>query len=212
MNRFAFFEPCLGWVAAASFIVTMKSRKLLTSTAATLLLASWFSALAQEQPVGPAPDQPPGRGRGGRGFGGGGFRFGGPMLSAEERAEVERINTALQPETTVVSEATSNLVVATFADPVDKEKIARANEELSKARAAWATKAARLFAETQASDKKLSSNAVSFLVQSASGRGGRGGFPPFGFGPGAPGGFRGPRGDDGTRGGARGRPEGPNPQ
>ena len=95
-------------------------------------------------------------------------------------------NTALDAEAKAVTVANSNLVVAAFSSPVDKTTIAKANDELAKARAAWATKASKLFAETQASDKKLSQDAINRLVQTSSGaRGGRG------FGPGGPGGPRG---------------------
>jgi hypothetical protein len=125
------------------------------------------------------------------------------MLSAEDRAEVDRINAALEPETTAINTASSNLVLVTFTTPVDKDKIAQANDELAKARQAWVEKASRLFAETQASDKKLSSNAVAFLVQSAGGRG-RGGFGRFGFGRGGQPGFPN-QPPDGARGQSRGR-------
>ena len=151
--------------------------------AAILLLAS-LSPLAQ-QPAGV-----PGGGRGGRG---GLF---GPPLPPEQQAEVERITTALDAESKAVAVASSNLVAISFGTPIDNVKINQANEELSKVRTAWAKKAAKLIAETQASDKKLSQEAINRLVQmNTGGRGGRGG-PP-GAGPGVrggPGGGRPPGG------------------
>ena len=84
--------------------------------------------------------------------------------------------------------SSSNLVVITFTAPTDKAKITLANEGLTKARSAWAAKASQLFTETQASDKKLSQDAIGRLVMlSSGGRGGRGGPPGFG-GTGGPGG------------------------
>ena len=165
---------------------------ILTAIAALLLVAN-FSSPAQQP--GDAPGAPP-RGAGGPGGPGGGQRGGGrdggrggffgPQLPPEQQAEVDRINTALDAEAKAVTVANSNLVVAAFSSPVDKTTIAKANDELAKARAAWATKASKLFAETQASDKKLSQDAINRLVQTSSGaRGGRG------FGPGGPGGPRG---------------------
>ena len=184
----------------------IKSPYLLKSVTAVLLLVATVSAQTQQPPGGPPPGQQQGQGprggpRGGaRGGGRGGFF--GPQLPPEQQAEVDRINTALDAEAKAVTVANSNLVVAAFSSPVDKEKIAKANSELAKAREAWATKASKLFAETQASDKKLSRDAINRLVQTSSGgRGGRG-FGPPGFGPGSPGGPGGPRG-----GGQRGAPE-----
>jgi hypothetical protein len=110
------------------------------------------------------------------------------VLPDDQQAEVDRITTALEVENAAVTLASSNLVVATFSVPVDKSKIAQANDELAKAREVWLTKASKLFAETQASDKKLSSEAIAVLAQRASGRGGRGRFGPPGFGRGGPGG------------------------
>ena len=152
---------------------------ILPAIAAFLLLVS-ICAQAQ-QPGGPAgPGGPRGGGRGGPG---------GPQLPAEQQAEVDRIMAALDAETKAVTMANSNLIAATFSTPTDKEKIAKANEELTKTRAAWAAKAAKLFAENQASEKKLSQEAIARLVQmSSGGRGGRG------FGPGGPGGPGGPAG------------------
>ena len=82
--------------------------------------------------------------------------------------------------------------VVTFSTPADKAKVVEANNALAAARATWATKAPKLFTETQASDKKLSADAIARLVQTASGRGGRGGPPP-GMDPRS--GARGRRGD-----------------
>jgi hypothetical protein len=116
-------------------------------------------------------------------------------LPPEQRAEVDRINAALQSEVDAVTKANATLIAATFSLPVDKDRITKANDELAKAREAWATKAAKLFADTQASDRKLSADAIAVLVQSASGRGG--------LGPGRRGGgFE--RGERGRRGGRRG--------
>ena len=179
----------------------IKMNSILPATAA-LLLVMTASTLAQQPPGAPPPGQQPGQGPGGgpRGGGRGGGRGGffGPQLPPEQQAEVDRINAALEAETKTVTVANSNLVAATFSTPVDKEKIAKANEELTKARSAWAAKASKLFAETQASDKKLSQDAINRLVMmSSGGRGGRG-FGPPGFGPGG-------RGGDG--GGRRGPPD-----
>jgi hypothetical protein len=196
--------------------VPMNHLTSLYATATALLLAIPFSGLAQ-QPDGPAAGPQSGGGRGagqGRGgFGGRGFRFGGPALPAEQQAEVDRINIALQAENAAVTMASSNLVAATFITPLDKEKIGKANEELAKARQAWAMKASRLVAEAQASDKKLSTNAIAVLVQNAGGRGGRGGFGRFGFGAGGSGGFPpgGPGSEDGRSGDGAGRRSAPNP-
>jgi hypothetical protein len=165
----------------------------LARVVAALALAAMFSLGALGQtPQAPPQGGPPGGGRGG---GRGGF---GPQLPPEQRAEVNRINAALQSEADAVTKANAALIGATFSLPVDKDKIARANDELAKAREAWATKAAKLFADTQASDKKLSADAIAVLVQSASGRGG------FGFGR-RGGGFEpGERGRRGSRRGADG--------
>ena len=184
----------------------MKYLNSILFSAAALLLVASVSAPAQ-QPGGPN-QQPPGEGqRGGRGRGGfGGGRGGlfGPQLPAEQQAEVDRITAALDAEAKAVAAANSNLVAATFSTPVDKAKIAKANDELTKAREAWAAKASKLFAETQASDKKLSQDAIARLVQMSSGRGGRGGFGP--GGPGGRGGFGrgGPGGPDSEAPGRRG--------
>ncbi len=173
----------------------VKYLKLLGLLASALLIVT-VPAEAQQPPGGPGQQQQPGarggQGRGGFGRGRGGFFA--PQLSPEQRAEVDRINAALDAETIAVAVANSNLVVATFSTPVDKDRIAKANEELAKTREAWATKASKLFAETQASDKKLSPEAIAALIQSASGRGGRGGrgFGPPGVGQGGPGGQGGP--------------------
>ena len=178
---------------------------ILPAVIATLLLANMSSPA--QQPAGAAPGAPDGPGgpRGGGRGGRGGFGFFGPQLPPEEQAEVDRIIGALDAETKAITAANSNLVVATFSSPSDKDKISKANEELTKARAAWAAKASKLFAETQASDKKLSQDAINRLVQmSSGGRGGRG----FGFGgPGGPGGRRGGGNPDG--GGPRGGPGAP---
>ena len=160
------------------------------SAAAALLLVASVSAQETQQSGGGAGgpnQQPPGegqRGPGGRGGGRGGFF--GPQLPPEQQAEVDRIIAALDAESKAVTAANSNLIAATFSTSMDKEKIAKANEELTKAREAWATKASKLFAETQASDKKLSQDAINRLVQMSSGRGGRG-FGPPGFRQGGPG-------------------------
>lgn len=171
----------------------MKYLNALLSPAAALLLAA--SAYAQAPQPGGQTQAPPGegqRGPGGRGGGRAGGRGGffGPQLPPEQQTEVDRIVAALDAESKAITSASSNLVVATFSTPADKEKIARANDELTKARAAWAAKASKLFAETQASDKKLSQDAINRLVMMSSGGGrgfGRGGFGGPG-GPGIPGG------------------------
>ena len=166
-------------------------RAIIELAAVTLLLVSTISTQAQ-QPPGPGPGGPEGGPRGGgRGGGRGGFGFFGPQLPPEQQAQVDRINKELDVEAKAVTSANSNLVTATFSTPADKEKIAKANEELTKARSTWAAQASKLFAETQASDKKLSQDAINRLVMmSSGGRGGRG-FGPPGFGPGG-------RGGDGT--------------
>jgi len=133
-----------------------------------------------------APAQEPGGPGGLRGGGRGGP--GGPPLPAEEQAEVDRIMAALDAETKAVTAASSNLIAVTFNTPADQEKIGKANQELTKARSGWAAKASKLFVENQASEKKLSQEAIARLVQmSSGGRGGRG------FGPGGPGGPGSPR-------------------
>ena len=175
----------------------MKTMNSLLPPIASLLLVVTVSTLAQQPPGAPPPGQQLGQGPGGgpRGGGRGGGRGGffGPQLPPEQQAEVDRINAALDAESKAVTAANSNLVAATFSTPVDKEKIAKANEELTKARSAWAAQASKLFAETQASDKKLSQDAINRLVMmSSGGRGGRG------FGPGG-------RGGDGA--GRRGPPD-----
>lgn len=147
-----------------------------TLAALGLLLAGW-SLSAQQPPPGP-------RGPGGPGGRGGPF---GPQLPPEQQAEVDRLTTALEAEARAVTLASSNLVAITFTAPTDKSKITLANEALTKARSAWAAKASQLFAETQASEKKLSQDAINRLVVlSSGGRGGRGGPPGFGGPGGAP--------------------------
>src|SRR5262245_5286366 len=188
----------------------MKYSNSILSISAAFLLAATLSLEAQQQPGGATPDQQQGQGpRGGQGRGRGGRGgFFGPQLPPEQQAEVDRINAALEAETKAITVANSNLVVATFSTPADKDKIAQANEELTKAREAWTTKASKLFAETQASDKKLSEDAINRLVMMSSGggRGGRGfgpgGFGRGGFGPGGPGGAEGRGGAGGGRRGA----------
>ena len=176
----------------------MKKVNSLISAAAALLLVASISAQETQQSgasAGARNQQPPGegqRGPSGRGGGRGGGFFG-PQLPPEQQAEVDRIIAALDAESKAVTAANSNLVATTFNTPTDKEKIAGANDELTKARAAWAAKASKLFAETQSSDKKLRQEAIARLVQmSSGGRGGRG-FGPPGFGPGGAG-RRGPPG------------------
>src|SRR5438093_12466823 len=154
----------------------MKYLTSLKSAAAALLLVINVSLLAQ-----PAPGEPGGSGsRGGRGGRGGPF---GPALPLEQQALVDKINTALAAENTAVAVASSNLVVASFITPKDSTKITEANHALAKAREAWATKASKLVAQIQVSDKKLSDDAIAQLVANANGRGGRGrGGPGGGFG------------------------------
>ncbi len=170
-----------------------KSAKL---AAAALLLASSLSVVAQPGPGGPGG--PPGRGGRGGGFG--------PQLPEEQMALVQKIGQALEAENEAVNVASSNLVAVSFSTPKDDGKIKSANAALSKARETWAMKASKLVAETQASDTKLSDDALAMLVRSASGMGGRGrgfGGPP-GMRPGGPGGQRGP-GGPGGRGGSSGQ-------
>ena len=162
--------------------MTMKYLNSLKSAAAALLLVTNVSLLAQ-----PAPPEPGGPGgRGGRGGRGGPF---GPALPPEQQALVDKINAELAAENAAVTVASSNLVVVSFITPKDSAKITEANNALAKAREAWAAKASKLVAQIQASDHKLSKDAIARLVTSASGRGGRGGFG----GRGGPGG-RGPGG------------------
>ncbi len=156
-------------------------------TAAALLLVTSVSLLAQ-----PAPGEP--GGPGGRAGGGGRGGFFGPALPPEQQALVEKINAELAAENTAVTVANSNLVVAAFSTPKDDAKISAANQTLAKAREAWATKASALFARTQASETKLSADAIARLVATASGRGGRGG----GGGGGRGFGGRGPGGGPGA--------------
>jgi hypothetical protein len=122
-------------------------------------------------------------------------------------AGIQKINQALEAENTAVTTANSNLVAAAFSMPTDEAKIKAANDALAKARDAWANKASKLMAETQASDHKLSEEAVAMLVRQASGRGmfGFGGPPGVGRGGRGRGGF----GPGGPQGG--GRPGGPAP-
>jgi hypothetical protein len=124
-------------------------------------------------------------------------------LPPEQQALVDKFNTELAAENAAVTLANSNLVVATFSTPKDDAKITAANQVLTKAREAWATKASALFAKTQASETKLSEEAIARLVATASGRGGRGG----GFG--GPGGRGGGPGGRGPGGGGRGGPPPP---
>ena len=159
----------------------MKYLSSLKSAAAALLLVTSVSLLAQ-----PAPGEPGGPGgRGGRGGRGGFF---GPPLPPEQQALVDKFNTELAAENLAVTVASSNLVVATFSTPKDDAKITAANQVLAKAREAWATKASALFAKTQASETKLSEEAIAQLVATASGRGGRGGRGFGGLGGRGPGG------------------------
>lgn len=185
--------------------------KYLTSfktAAAVLLLAGSLSVFGQQQqgrgPGGPGgPGGPPGRG------GRGGFPFG-PRLSPEEMAAVQKINQALEAENAAVTTANSNLVAAAFTTPTDEAKIKAANDDLAKAREAWANKASKLMAENQASDHKLSEGAVAMLVRMSSGRGMFGFGPPPGFGRGGRG--RGGFGSGGPQAGGRpGGPGGPGP-
>jgi len=163
----------------------MKSLSSLTSAAAALLLVTSASLLAQ-----PAPGEPGGPGgRGGRGGRGGFF---GPPLPPEQQALVDKFNAELAAENRAVTVASSNLVVATFSTPKDAARITTANQVLAKAREAWAMKASALFAKTQASETKLSEEAIAQLVATASGRGGRGGRGGPGGGFGGPGGRGGP--------------------
>jgi hypothetical protein len=105
----------------------------------------------------------------------------GPQLPPEQQAEVDRLTAALEASTRAVAAANSNLVATTFSSPTDKGKIATAHEDLAKARSAWASQASKLFAETQATDRKLSQDAINRLVQLfGGGRGGRGLGPPGG--------------------------------
>jgi hypothetical protein len=162
----------------------MKYLNSLTFAAATLLLVTSVSLMAQPAPGGPG-------GPGGRGGGGGRGGFFGPPLPPEQQALVDKFNTELAAENTAVTLANSNLVAATFSTPKDDAKIATANQALAKAREAWAMKASALFAKTQASETKLSEEAIARLVATASGRGGRGGRGGPGGGPGGRGPGRG---------------------
>ncbi len=126
----------------------------------------------------PAPGGAPG-GRGVRGPGG-------AALSPEQFALVEKLNTALAAEAAAVHLASSNLVAASLSAPVDDARVTSANAALSKAREAWARKAAAEFARLPASDPKLNEAAIRMLINSAPG----GGRP--GRGPGGPGGPGGP--------------------
>src|SRR5262245_106062 len=109
----------------------MKSPCSLISGVAALLLYASMPAQTQQPPGAPA--QQPGGGPGGQqGRGSGRGAFFGPLLPPAQQAEVDRINAALDAESKAVTAANSNLVVATFGTPVDKEKIAKANEELAK--------------------------------------------------------------------------------
>ena len=132
-----------------------------------MVLATSISllALAPSEPGGPG-------GTGGRGGGG----FLGPALPPEQQALVDKINAELAAELAAVTVASSNLVVASFITPKDSAKITEANSALAKAREGWAAKASKLVAQIQASDNKLSDDAIARLVASASGRGGRDGF------------------------------------
>jgi hypothetical protein len=132
----------------------MKTFALTLPTLAAVLL---FASIGAPIPASAQAQQP---GRGGPG---------GPPLPAEQQAEVDRIVAALDAETKAVSVANSNLIAATFATPTNKEKITKANDELTRTRAAWAAKASKLFADNQASDKKLSQEAIARLIQISSG-------------------------------------------
>src|SRR5436309_14618490 len=171
-----------GIAPIASVQINMKYANTLKSAAALMVLAAGISLLAQ------APGEPGGPGgTGGRGGRGGGGFFG-PALPPEQQALVDKINAELVAENAAVTVANSNLVVVSFITPKDSAKITEANKALAKAREAWAAKASKLVAQIQASDHKLSKDAIARLVTSASGRGGRGGFGgrggPDGRGPG----------------------------
>ncbi len=174
-----------------------------SATAAVLLFVTASAALAQPGPGG-APGAPGGApgGRGGAGGGRGGMM---PQLPPEQQALVDQINSSLAAENLAVSLATSNLVAASFTTPKDSAKITEANNALTKAREAWANKAAAAVAKAQASETKLSPEAIQQLIAMSSGRGGggRGGRGGFG-GPGVAGGGRGGRGGPGGDPGAPG--------
>lgn len=154
----------------------MKLFKSILPIAAAFLFVSCLPVQAQQPPGNPPGG--PGGGRGGRG---------GPQLPPEQQAEVDRIISALDAETKAVTTANSNLVAAAFSTPVNQTNITEANERLSRARAAWAAKAAQLLAATKASDKKLSPEAIARLAQMSRSRGsGRDGPPGFGGGGGRP--------------------------
>lgn len=140
--------------------------------AAALLLATAFPTFAQP---GPANQAPPGA-RGARGFG--------PALPPDQQALVVRITSELAEQSQLVAAANSNLVAASFVVPKDLARITQANQELAKAREAWAAKASQLVARIQASETKLSDQAIARLVAATSGgRGGRGGPGPGSGGP-----------------------------
>jgi hypothetical protein len=141
-----------------------------------LLLITACSAFAQPAPANPG-------GPGGRGGRGGPFAR---ALPPDQQALVDRIQRELAEEAKAVAAASSNLVAASFLVPKDAGKITEASNALAKARETWATKASRLVAQIQASDTKLSEEAMARLVSDASGRSGRGG-PGRGLrGPGRP--------------------------
>jgi hypothetical protein len=160
-------------------------RHWLRSLAAAICLITAASVLAQP------PDGPGGK-RGGRG--------GGPALPPEQMAAINSINMELTAEALAVTLASSNLVASTYATPKDEAKIVTANNDLAKARGAWAAKASALFAKVQASTNKLSEAAIAQLVASAPGAPGGGGRGRGGPGGGFPGGPGGPE-----RGGRRGQ-------
>ncbi len=124
-------------------------------------------------------------GPGGRPEGGPGGRGGpnGQPLPPEQQALVDQITKELSHENLAVTIANSNLVAASFSVPVNAAKISEANSALTKARTAWATKASAVFAKIQASESKLSKEAINRLIAISNGRDGRGG--P-GRGPGGP--------------------------
>lgn len=178
--------------------INIPFRNCLRALATTACLVAVISVSAQPADGpggrgGPGGPGGPGGGRGGRGFG--------PALTETEMAGINSINMELTAEIAAVNAASSNLVVVAYATPKDEAKIVAANNALTKAREAWATKASAAFAKVQASPSKLSEAAIAQLIASApGGRGGRGGRGGFG-GPGGPGGGRGPGGPGGGPGG-----------
>ncbi|MBI1176492.1 hypothetical protein GC207_03530 [bacterium] len=175
----------------------MKYLNSLASTVAALLLAGSVTAFGQQQ-QGARPGGPPGRG---------GFPFG-PRLSQDDLKAIQKINDALEDESDAVTKANSNLVAAAFSTPVNEAKIKAANDELAKAREVWANKASKLMAEMQASDHKVSEQAIAILIRQASGRGMFGFGSPPGMGRGGRGPGRPQQGGPGNRA-PRGRRDGP---